>query len=326
MPSGLSSTPSTRQPPRLGGFVIHGEATETLARCLDDLVRVCDEVVAVDSGSGRGGAALAAARGVRRVVHRWEGFGAARATAVEQLRGCDYLLFLDSDERLDAQAVEALARWRASAPDAPYYSIPVRDWAVLDGRRFLYRVEHHVRIVRADHASWTPEMIVHEALPPARTVRLDDVVVEHDFARSVTALEAKGDHYALLWALRHARTGRRAKSGAGQRPWHVIRDCLLKGGVFRGGLSAVRLSWAVSRYHAAKYEYLTALRAGAASPLLEAYATGRYGAVFDALRDAPAPQPAPPPPAAAAPPPAIAARLALAARRLGTTGASASAP
>jgi glycosyltransferase involved in cell wall biosynthesis len=288
----ISDSPSSARPGRagprirLGGFVIHGDATGTLPACLDGLLGACDEVVCVDSGTSQAGAALASSRGIRRVARRWEGFGAARATAVEQLHGNDYLLFLDSDERLTPEAIEALDRWRSSRPEAPYYSIPVRDWAELGGRRFLYRVEHHVRIVRSDRAAWTADMIVHEALPAAHPVRLDEVVVEHQFATSTTELAAKVERYALLWALRYARTARRPKPGWAQRPWHVLRDCLLKGALFRGGLDAARLAWLVSAYHARKYAHLAALRRGASRPLQEAFLAGRYQELFEELRAA----------------------------------------
>jgi glycosyltransferase involved in cell wall biosynthesis len=66
---------------RLGGFVIHGNARQTLAACVDSLKAVCDEVVAVDSHSDDGSAELLDASGVRRIVHSWEGYGAARAVA-----------------------------------------------------------------------------------------------------------------------------------------------------------------------------------------------------------------------------------------------------
>ena len=66
---------------RLGGFVIHGNNADTLARCLDAIAAVADEVVAVDSCSSDGSAELARSRGIRQVVHRWEGYGAARQVA-----------------------------------------------------------------------------------------------------------------------------------------------------------------------------------------------------------------------------------------------------
>ncbi len=42
-------------------------------------------------------APAARARGARVARRGWEGHGAARPAAVAELRGCDWVLFLDSD-------------------------------------------------------------------------------------------------------------------------------------------------------------------------------------------------------------------------------------
>lgn len=267
---------------RLGGFVIHGDAAATLGRCLDGLSAVCDEVVAVDSESTDGSAELARARGARRVLHPWQGYGAARAAAAAALAHCDYLFVLDSDEWLEADAVRALRAWKASSPDAPHYSLVRRDWAELPHRRFLFRTERHVRLVRRDHARWEPSMIVHEALPPAPTVRLD-AHVEHRFATSVEAMRSKVDRYALLWAIRFHAEGRRAKPPALQKVVHALKESLVHGAIFRGGRDGVRLAEAVAHYHARKYALLGDVRRGGHPELVRAFAERRFADVYRLL-------------------------------------------
>src|SRR6266542_425620 len=145
--AGLAAAAPSAKPGvvRLGGFVIHGGEADTLGECLDSLKSVCDEVVAVLSDPGVEARAVVCARAARLVERGWEGYGSARAAAVEALRCCGYVFFLDSDERLGSKAIEALRAGRASRPTAPQYALPVYDWASLRGRRFLFRVEHHVR-------------------------------------------------------------------------------------------------------------------------------------------------------------------------------------
>jgi (heptosyl)LPS beta-1,4-glucosyltransferase len=267
---------------RLGGFVIHGNSAETLGRCLDSLAAISDELVAVDSCSTDASADLVRARGARHVVHPWEGYGAARAVAVRALEGCTHVFFLDSDEWLEPGAVAALRAWKAAPTDAPYASLVRRDWAELPGRRFLFRTERHVRLVRRDAAAWEPRMIVHEALPPAPTVRLP-IALEHRFATDAGLMRTKVDRYALLWALRFAAEGRRAKSPALQKVAHVAREALLKGALLRGGLDGLRLAEAVAHYHARKYALLKELKAGAYPDLVRAYAEGRLADVYRLL-------------------------------------------
>ena len=177
---------------RLGGFVILGSDTSTLPACLESLKAVADEVVAIDSSDApaRDGA-------VRTVKHAWQGYGAARAAAVRALEGCDWLLYLDADERLDEPARERLQAWKRSPSAATAHLLPVHDWAELPSGRFLYRTHHRCRLVRRELAAWKPEMIVHEALARPDAVRLD-APIEHRFATDIPKRGQKEEVYALL--------------------------------------------------------------------------------------------------------------------------------
>lgn len=264
---------------RIGGFVIHGNNADTLARCLESLHAVCDEVVAIDSCSTDGSAEISRGSGARHVVVPWQGYGFARAAGAAELQHCDWIFFLDSDEWLGEGAAEAFARWRASNPTLPHYRLQRRDWAELPGHRFVYRSERHVRLVKREAATWTPQMVVHEALP-RRESGFMDAVIEHRFATSVEELVSKQDRYALLWAVRANAEGKRPKSTLLQRPAHVARDCLLKGGLFRGGVDALRLGWGVSRYHKRKHELLREVQQGLHPHAVQAFAEGRFADLF----------------------------------------------
>jgi len=277
---------------RLGGFVIHGNNRDTLGDCLDSLLAVCDEVVAIDSCSTDGSAEIVQAKGVRSVVLPWQGYGAARQAAARELAHCDYLFFLDSDERLKTGAEDAIAAWRRSNPELPHYLLPRRDWVHLGGRDFVLRTEWHVRLIRRDAATWKPEMIVHEALPRRPAARVD-APVEHRFMTSTAELEEKQDWYALLWAVQAHAAGRRARRAHLTRVGHVLRNCVLKGGLLRGGMAAIEAAWAVSRYHAHKQHYLRRIEAGEFGDLVEAYAEGRLLDLFAARERYRLPEPAP---------------------------------
>lgn len=259
---------------RLGGFVIHGSDVSTLPACLESLKAVADEVVAVDSGGTK------PAHDVRTVEHAWQGYGAARAAAVRALEGCDWVLYLDSDERLEEPARERLVQWKRSPSGATAHLLPVHDWAELPGRRFLYRTHHRARLVRRELAAWRPEMIVHEALARPDAVRLD-APIEHRFAVDIPRRGQKEEVYALLWAIRANAEGRRGKPAWLQRPAMFVRDAFLKGAAFRGGASGVKLAWAVAAYHSRKYERLAELRRGEHEALTRAFEQGDYAQVFE---------------------------------------------
>ena len=265
---------------RLGGFVVHRNNRDTLERCIRSLQAVCHEVVAVDSGATDGSRELAQALGARSVTHRWEGYGGARALAARTLGPCDYIFFLDSDEWLETEAVERIRAWKASGSTVQALKLPVHDWAELEGGRFLYRRHWRVRLFRRDAAGWTRQMIVHEGVPGLATRRLH-APIEHRFATERSLRSAKEDRYALLWALRAWGERRKTKPVGLQRLVHVLKDTLIQGALFRGGMEGVRMAWAVSRYHAAEYAYLKALRAGAYPELRAALTEGRYADLFE---------------------------------------------
>lgn len=268
---------------RLGGFVIHGNSADTLDRCLASIAAVADECLAVDSCSTDGSADLARARGFRRVELAWRGYGAARAAAVDALEGCTHVFFLDSDEWLEPEAIAAIRAWKAGGGGAvPYHGLVRRDWAELPGHRFLFRTEHHVRLIRREAARWAPRMIVHEALPPAPTVQLP-ITVEHRFATSVEGMRAKVDRYALLWALRYHQEGARRKVPPVQKAVHLVRHAVFKGALLRGGADGWRLAEAVGHYHGRKYALLRALDRGAYPELVQAYADGRLEELYGML-------------------------------------------
>jgi (heptosyl)LPS beta-1,4-glucosyltransferase len=270
---------------RLGGFVIHGDAAATLPGCLESLAAVCDDVVAVDSGSRDGSADLSRAAGARVLYRAWRGYGAARAAAAEALAACDYLFFLDSDEYLLGDARARLSAWKASSPAKPYYRVVRRDWAELPEGRFLFRTERHVRLVRRDHARWEPRMVVHEALPRGPEAEDVGAFVEHRFVDALEVRRAKEERYALLWALRAHAEGWRRKAPAFQRVAHTVRNGVLKGAALRGGRRGLALAWSVSRYHARKHAHLAAVERGAHADMLAALRDGRLEELF-ALLDA----------------------------------------
>lgn len=269
---------------RLGGFVIHGDSAATLPACLESLRAVSDVVAAVDSGSQDGSAALAAASGARTANLRWQGYGAARARAAALLPDCDYLLFLDADEWLLPPAIDRLRAWKASSPSEPAYQLTLHDWVELPGKRFLFRRERHIRLVRRELAPWAPHMIVHEFMPAGiRKVPLD-AAIEHHFLTSLDARRGKEERYALLWALRAHLEGWKRKPAWPQRLAHAFRNAVVKGALFRGGAAGLRASWVVSRYHALKYRRLSELERGDHADLLALARAGQFEDLFMALQ------------------------------------------
>ena len=71
-----------------------------LPGCLQSLAGIVDEVVIVDTGSRDATASIAIAAGARVLPHDWQDdFSAARNAALDAVT-CDWVLYIDADERL----------------------------------------------------------------------------------------------------------------------------------------------------------------------------------------------------------------------------------
>ncbi len=88
-------------------LIVKNEAAH-LARCLDSVRGVVDEVVVVDTGSTDDTVPVAEKLGARVVRHVWtDDFAAARNVALDAARG-EWILHLDADEALTPESAQAL--------------------------------------------------------------------------------------------------------------------------------------------------------------------------------------------------------------------------
>jgi glycosyltransferase involved in cell wall biosynthesis len=88
-------------------------AAATLAACLRTVIPVCDELIAVDTGSDDDSRAIAQSFGARVLSAPWkEDFSAARNVYLEQAR-CSWVLCLDADEVLLGVSRSDLLPWLA---------------------------------------------------------------------------------------------------------------------------------------------------------------------------------------------------------------------
>ncbi len=270
----------------IGCFVIHGNNVGTLEACIESLVRVSDvPVIAVDSNSDDGSRDLAGSLGAKSITQPWQGYGAARAAAVQALDPCDYVFFLDSDEYLTEQNIDALVRWKENINRGPVYRVSRKNWVSTAQRRFVLFTDHRARLVKREKALWLPDMIVHEALPPGPHSSLR-IEIEHHYSDASAQRLAKNDMYALLWAIQAQPRGKKVKSPMLEQLVHFIKRGLLSGALFRGGSDAIRFSWLAAAYHARKYRYLERVKRGEFDDLLRLYSEMDLKRLFQ-LRRAP---------------------------------------
>lgn len=86
--------------PQISAVVITYNEEQNIARCIDSLQGVVDEIVVVDSFSTDGTQAICESRGVRFVQHKFEGHIEQKNYAITQAT-YQHVLSMDADEALD---------------------------------------------------------------------------------------------------------------------------------------------------------------------------------------------------------------------------------
>ena len=241
----------------LSGVVITHDEGDRIGRCIESMRAVCVEVIVLDSGSNDDTVAIAEGLGARVAQQAWLGFAAQKNSAIA-LATQSWVLLLDADEWLEPPAQQAMRDLFAG-------EIEQADvWLLLRCTRFLghrlragsFAREPIQRLFRAHHRHVLQP--VHEYLDVENSrVRVSDIVLEHDTARSAAEYWQKLQGYARLWAAEQQRRGRTTWPGRG-----VLAACayLLKNVVVRGGfidgVQGLRFHWLHARYARLKYDLL----------------------------------------------------------------------
>jgi glycosyltransferase involved in cell wall biosynthesis len=239
----------------LSVIVITKNEAHQLARCLGS-VAFADEIVVVDSGSDDGTPELARRLGARVIeTADWPGFGIQKQRALDAARG-DWVLALDADEWLSAEAAQAVRE--ATAGDGT----PVQGYELVRLSAFCGRwmrgggwyPDPGLRLVKRELAHFTPDL-VHEHLEvQGRVERLAGLLL-HDSIPSLESAIDKMNRYSTGRAKDLAARGRRGglASALGHGLWAFVRTYVVKRG-FRDG----RLGFVLALHNAETtyYRYL----------------------------------------------------------------------
>jgi (heptosyl)LPS beta-1,4-glucosyltransferase len=245
----------------ISGVVIVKNEADRIARCVQSLRAVCQEVIVLDSGSTDDTVATALAAGARVEHQDWLGF-ATQKNAVIARATQPWVLLLDADEWLGE---DAGTRLHALFGD---HAMERADVWMLERRT-------HFLGSALEHGGWGREAVarlfrptvrylpaeVHEALDlSGLRIGRTRIRIEHDTARSLDEYRAKLDRYAGLWAQQRFAAGRRA--GKLAAPLHAaaywLKNFLLRGG-FLDGAAGWSYHARHTRYVFAKYARLNDL-------------------------------------------------------------------
>ena len=222
---------------KLSAVIITLNEERNIARCLDSLVAVADEVVVVDSFSTDGTQSICDRYGVRFVSHPWEGYSASKNYA-DSLASHDLILYIDGDEALSEPLAQSILALKGrEVADNEVFAMKRRNnycgrW--IKGCGFY--PDTKVRIWRKGFAQW--EGLIHEWLTyegtPKTTLLEGDLL--HYSWETPEDFRKQQFHFAELGAQSYLERGKKT----GILPWlfspsiTFLRTYFLKGGLFYG--------------------------------------------------------------------------------------------
>lgn len=110
-------------PVSLSAAIIAYNEEHNIARCIESLKGVADEIVVVDSFSTDRTAAIAESLGAKVIAHAFEGYGPQKGFA-EAHTSHDWVLNIDADECLSPGLRDSILRMKA-APDCVAYRLNI---------------------------------------------------------------------------------------------------------------------------------------------------------------------------------------------------------
>jgi glycosyltransferase involved in cell wall biosynthesis len=194
----------------ISALLLARDESAALASLLPALAFAAETIVVVDADSRDDTAVVAARAGARVFTRALDGFGAQRQFALARC-SAPWVLWIDTDERLDGAALSAL-RARLGSGTAEESGFTLDRHGYFLGRRIRHcgwQGESVLRIFRRERARFDDAVVHERVLVEGRVGRLAGALEHHsypDWADCVRKLTA----YARAGAREARRAGRRA--------------------------------------------------------------------------------------------------------------------
>jgi glycosyltransferase involved in cell wall biosynthesis len=195
--------------PSLSATIITLNEAAKIARTIRSLA-MADEVVVVDSGSTDATVDIARGLGARVIQHAWEGYAAQKNFAAREAQH-DWILSLDADEELNADAQGAVSQWKTQAPRAAGYRFPRR--ARYLGRWILHSgwyPDYKLRLYDRRAGEWRGDYVHESAVVEGKVETLRGEILHYTYdtlEEQMKRIESHTDLAAREMLQRGAATG-----------------------------------------------------------------------------------------------------------------------
>ena len=202
--------------------------------CIESLTPVCDEIIVVDSISSDATVNIAESLGARVFIQSYLGDGPQKAFGVQYAKN-DWILSIDADERLDADAVDAIGKLDLDRDDIDAYAFRRRNFV---GKHWIraagFYPDSVIRLYHKDRAAYLPKK-GHSRVDADRVKSLPAHIVHYtyrDYAHWIERINQLSTRDA--WAMYEK--GKRANilSPVSHALIATLRKYIFKGGFLHG--------------------------------------------------------------------------------------------
>lgn len=242
---------------RLSACLITLNEEHNLARALDSLKGIADEIVVVDCGSQDRTLEIAREYGAKIINKEWKDFAEQKNLAAAAASH-EWILSLDADEELTAELRNSLKAWKEKEPGNVVYELARRAWYLGDWIKHSgWYPDFQRRVYRRDAAHFAG--IVHESLKFSGSPGRLEGDLLHYTIRSFSEHEQKVERYTTLAAQQMYMGGKRHWRPAMwlAAPWNWFNCYVLHWGFLDGSRG-----WIIARM-AARSTWLKFKKLGA---------------------------------------------------------------
>ncbi|WP_028490253.1 glycosyltransferase family 2 protein [Thiothrix lacustris] len=166
---------------KISGLVITYNETQHIRACIESLLQVCDDVVVVDSLSSDDTAARATAMGATVIPQAFLGYGPQKNHGLAFCKHA-WVLSLDADERLDADAIAEIQRLDLVNSQYDTYAFRRKNLFHDKWIRCTTWYPDHVRRLFNREKVRFSEAQCHEKVESAAHTELDSHIIHYSFS------------------------------------------------------------------------------------------------------------------------------------------------
>ena len=217
----------------LSVVIITFNEEKNIARCIESVKDLADEIVVVDSFSTDSTKSICLSLGAKFLEHKFEGFTAQKNYAAEQAT-YDYILALDADEYLSPELHSSIAKakfqWNADGYEMNRLNSYAGKWIKSSG----WYPDKKIRLWDRRKGKWSGGL-VHEVVVMAEGARIRHLEGDllHEAYQNASQLISKmQQQYADLFALEHANK----KNVTTLKIFYKTAFAFLKSYILKGGI------------------------------------------------------------------------------------------